>query len=226
MDSWDLPTLDWIGWGKSRSVGQCHEGHSQGSGLLNINVMMPPPWEIPETQMDMSSIDVRAGHSGASMVQVSFSLSLFSCWIPGVGVGSQLHHDPSGSRLLSETFWYRRHPLNSHRLLCTFVYDPHMEFVSQLPWEVRHTFLLFFLRFPHTLQGTCRVFMTPLSWAHGINIFCHRDSPVIFTHWLRKATILGFALNPLFHPLAVTSTAPVFFINYIILVVSYNSHCM
>ena len=87
--------LDWIGRGKRRSsVGQCHEGTVKAAGCLDVSVMMPPPWEIPETQMGMSS--VMFGHSRGKHgpnVLLSIFILLLNTW---VGVGSQLHHDASG----------------------------------------------------------------------------------------------------------------------------------
>ena len=73
---------DWIGWDKGRrSVGQCHEDTPKAAGCLDVSVMMPPPWEIPETQMGMSS--VMFGHSRGKhgpSVLLSIFILLLTTW--------------------------------------------------------------------------------------------------------------------------------------------------
>ena len=62
-------------------MGQCHEGTAKAAGSLDVSVMMPPPWKIPETQMGMSSVMFRhsRGKHGPSVL-LSIFILLLNTW--------------------------------------------------------------------------------------------------------------------------------------------------
>lgn len=177
------PRLDWMG--QEQISGTVSWGHSQGSGLPRRQCHDATSLGNPRDSDGHELRDVRA-FQGQAWSKCP-SLYLYSpVEYLGWGWGLSCTMTLVGSRLPSETFCAPSAPAKLSWAPLHFCLWPSLwSLFPQLPWEVRHTFLLSFLDSPHPTKDLSGVFMTPLSWAHGINIFCHRDSPVIFTHWLR-----------------------------------------